>query len=73
MRFGRFPHRARLHRLRAAMRAAGDDTPSLSEDAAAPRALLLETRALVNTLAAERDALAVNSNRVWRSATIRQR
>lgn len=55
------------------MRAAGDDTPSLSEDAAAPRALLLETRALVNTLAAERDALAVNSNRVWRSATVWQR
>jgi transposase len=40
------------------MRAAGDDTPTLPEDPAALRALLLETRALVDMLAAERDALA---------------
>jgi hypothetical protein len=40
------------------MRAAGDDTPTLPEDAAALRALLLETLARVDTLAAERDALA---------------
>ncbi len=47
------------------MRAAGDSTPTLPEDAAALRALLLETRALVDTLGAElggvtaeRDALA---------------
>src|SRR5690349_9455999 len=47
------------------MRVAGDDTPTLPEDPAALRALLLETRALVDTLSAElggitaeRDALA---------------
>jgi hypothetical protein len=40
------------------MRAAGDDTPTLPEDAAALRTLLLETLALVDTLVAERDALA---------------
>ncbi len=40
------------------MRAAGDETPTLPEDAAALRALLLETLAKCDTLAAERDALA---------------
>jgi transposase len=40
------------------MRAADDDTPSLPDDPAALRALLLEARALVDTLVAERDALA---------------
>lgn len=46
------------------MRDAGDDTPSLPEDAAALRALLLETRALVATLSAERDALASQNERL---------
>ena len=46
------------------MRAAGDDTPSLPEDPAALRALLLEARALVDTLAAERDALASQNERL---------
>ncbi|GGC62564.1 transposase [Siccirubricoccus deserti] len=46
------------------MRAAGDDTPILPEDAAALRALLLETRALVDTLVAERDALASQNERL---------
>ncbi len=40
------------------MRAAGDNTPTLPEDPAALRALLLETLAQVDTLIAERDALA---------------
>jgi hypothetical protein len=34
------------------MRAADDDTPTLPNDTAALRALLLETRALVDTLVA---------------------
>ena len=46
------------------MRAAGDDTPSLPEDAAALHTLLLETRALVETLSAERDALASRNERL---------
>jgi len=46
------------------MRAAGDDTPSLPEDAAALRALLLETLAQVDTLVAERDALAAQNERL---------
>ena len=46
------------------MRAAEDDTPSLPEDAAVLRALLLETRALVATLSAERDALASQNERL---------
>lgn len=46
------------------MRDAGDDTPSLPEDAAALRALLLEARALVDTLSAERDALAERNERL---------
>lgn len=46
------------------MRAAGDDTPSLPEDAAALRALVLETRALVASLSAERDALASQNERL---------
>ncbi|MDT8277836.1 IS66 family transposase [Roseomonas mucosa] len=46
------------------MRAADDDTPSLPEDAAALRALLLETRALVDTLVAERDTLASQNERL---------
>ena len=46
------------------MRDAGDDTPTLPEDAAALRALLLETRALVDTLVAERDALASQNERL---------
>jgi transposase len=46
------------------MRAADDDTPILPEDAAALRALLLETRALVAALSAERDALAVRNERL---------
>src|SRR3712207_1102943 len=53
------------------MRAAGDDTPTLPEDPAALRALLLETRALVDTLSAElggmtaeRDALASQNERL---------
>ena len=46
------------------MRAADDDTPSLPEDPEELRALLLETRALVETLAAERDALASRNERL---------
>ena len=46
------------------MRAADDDTPSLPEDAAALRALLLETLAQVGTLVAERDALANQNERL---------
>ena len=46
------------------MRAADDDMPSLPEDAVALRALLLETRALVDTLVAERDALASQNERL---------
>jgi transposase len=46
------------------MRAAGDDTPTPPEDASALRALLLETRALVDTLVAERDALASQNERL---------
>jgi len=46
------------------MRAADDDTPSLPEDAATLRALLLETLAQVGTLVAERDALASQNERL---------
>src|SRR4051812_33865304 len=46
------------------MRAADNDTPTLPEDPAALRALLLETRALVETLSAERDALASQNERL---------
>jgi transposase len=46
------------------MRAADDDTPSLPEDPAALRALLLETLAQVDTLTAERDALASQNERL---------
>ncbi|MGK7864861.1 IS66 family transposase [Falsiroseomonas sp. E2-1-a4] len=53
------------------MRAAGNDTPSLPEDATALHALLLETRSLVDTLStelgsitAERDALAAQNERL---------
>ena len=53
------------------MRAADDDTPTLPEDTAALRALLLETRSLVDTLStelgtitAERDALAGQNERL---------
>jgi transposase len=53
------------------MRAAGDDTPTLPEDPAALRALLLETLAKCDTLgaelgsiAAERDALAARNERL---------
>jgi transposase len=46
------------------MRAAGDDTPALPEDAATLRALLLETLAEVDTLSAERDALASQNERL---------
>jgi transposase len=46
------------------MRAADDDPPSLPKDPAALRALLLETRALVDTLVAERDALANQNDRL---------
>ena len=46
------------------MRAVTDDTPILPEDPAALRALLLETRALVDTLTAERDALASQNERL---------
>jgi transposase len=53
------------------MRAAGDDTPTLPEDPAALRALLLETLAKVDTLdaelgsiAAERDALAARNEQL---------
>ena len=53
------------------MRDAGDDTPTLPEDAAALRALLLETltrcdtlSAELGTIAAERDALAERNERL---------
>jgi transposase len=53
------------------MRAADDETPTLPEDAAALRALLLKTQALVDTLStelggitAERDALASQNERL---------
>ena len=46
------------------MRAAGDSTPTLPEDPAALRALLLETLAQVDTLVAERDALASQNERL---------
>jgi transposase len=46
------------------MRAADDDMPSLPEDAAALRALLLETLAQVGTLAAERNALVSQNERL---------
>jgi transposase len=46
------------------MRAAGDDTPTLPEDPTALRALLLETLAQVDTLAAERDTLASQNERL---------
>jgi hypothetical protein len=46
------------------MRAADDDTPSLPEDAAALRALLLEMLGTVDTLVAERDALASQNERL---------
>jgi hypothetical protein len=46
------------------MRAAETDTPRLPEDAAALRALLLATLARVDTLSAERDALASQNERL---------
>ncbi|WP_439548849.1 IS66 family transposase [Falsiroseomonas sp.] len=46
------------------MRATDDDTPSLPEDAAALRVVLLETLAAVDTLTAERDALASRNERL---------
>ena len=46
------------------MRAADDDTPSLPDDPAALSALLLEAWALVDTLAAERDALALRNEQL---------
>src|SRR5690349_12626126 len=46
------------------MRAAGDSTPTLPEDPAALRTLLLETLAQVDTLVAERDALASQNERL---------
>lgn len=46
------------------MRAAGNDTPSLPEDAAALRTLLLETLSRCDTLVAERDALASQNERL---------
>ena len=46
------------------MRAADDDTPSLPDDAATLRVLLLETLAQVGTLVAERDALASQNERL---------
>jgi transposase len=46
------------------MRATGDDTTSLPEDPAILRALLLETLAQVDTLVAERDALASQNERL---------
>jgi transposase len=46
------------------MRAADHDTPSLPEDPAALRELLLETLAQVGTLTAERDALASQNERL---------
>ncbi len=46
------------------MRAAGDDTSSLPEDAAALRTLLLETLSRCDTLVAERDALASQNERL---------
>ena len=46
------------------MLAAEHDTPDLPEDAAALRALLLETRAQLHSLVAERDALAHQNERL---------
>jgi hypothetical protein len=46
------------------MRAADDDTPRLPDDPAALRALLLDTLAQIDTLAAERDALALQNERL---------
>ncbi|MBB5695984.1 Transposase [Roseomonas rosea] len=46
------------------MRAAGDDRPTLPEDPAALRALLLETLVEVDTLVAERDALTAQNERL---------
>lgn len=46
------------------MRAADDDTPTLPEDAEALRTLLLEARSLVDTLLAQRDALASQNERL---------
>ncbi|MDB5377833.1 MAG: family transposase, partial [Rubritepida sp.] len=46
------------------MRAADADTPRLPEDTAALRALLLATLAQVDTLSAERDALASQNERL---------
>ena len=46
------------------MRAAGEETPTLPEDAAALRALLLETLATVDALVAERDALTAQNERL---------
>lgn len=44
------------------MRAADDDTPSLPEDAATLRALLLETRSLVDTLSTELGSITAYSD-----------
>jgi transposase len=46
------------------MRAADNDTPTLPEDPAALRALLLETLAKVDMLGAERDALAARNEQL---------
>jgi transposase len=46
------------------MRAAGADTPTLPEDPAVLRALLLETLAKCDTLSAERDALAARNEQL---------
>jgi transposase len=46
------------------MRAAGHDTPTLPEDATALRALLRQTLAKCDTLAAERDALSAQNERL---------
>jgi transposase len=46
------------------MRDAGNDTPSLPEDASASRTLLLETLSKCDTLVAERDALASQNDRL---------
>jgi transposase len=46
------------------MRAADDNTPTLPEDPAALRVLLLETLAKVDTVSAERDALVAQNERL---------
>ena len=46
------------------MRAADDDTPTLPEDPAGLRALLLETLVKCDMLSAERDALAVRNEQL---------